>query len=286
MVLAVDERETIMGNFSTLEMLDMSIGENTSAKWLVILVNDLNKFSGSKNMDEKQAESLAYLIAQEYKDMKYSVLQLFFYKFKCGYFGKFYGKVDPMSISCALKDFAVDVERQRQQYISEEYEKRQLELDSICQEVYRKWYDLDNAFMLEVNDLDKPILRDVSIEKVYVEDKTILLAVTKQQHEMLEGVYFTIFESLFKKFFPDMNVMYSLYDNRTIDEVVQDAKMKKTFLNHQEPAIALSYARCVVDNSYDLDKAGLALMRMQFEKRYGCSPEVYVRQHAEEKTKS
>ena len=101
-----DERQSIMGDYSTLATLDMALGVNTASRWLVTLLGNLNMFIGAKNMDDSQTEWLARLLAQEYKDVKYSVIQLFFYKFKCGYFGKFYGMVDPMVITCALKESA------------------------------------------------------------------------------------------------------------------------------------------------------------------------------------
>ena len=78
-------------------------------------------------MDDGQTESLAYLLAQEYRDMKYSVMQLFFFRFKCGDFGKFYGKVDPMVITCALKDFVNKCDMKRQKFLNEEYEERSAE---------------------------------------------------------------------------------------------------------------------------------------------------------------
>ena len=110
-----------MEGYSTLGMLDSAFGPESASSWLVTALANLNKFTGSKNMDDEQTKKLALLLAQEYKNMKYSVMQLFFYRFKCGHFGKFYGKVDPMVITCALKDFAEECEAKRQEYLSEEY---------------------------------------------------------------------------------------------------------------------------------------------------------------------
>ena len=70
-----------------------------------------------QNMDDEQTKVLARMIAAEYKDMKLSVIMLFFYRFKCGHFGRFYGKVDPMVITCALKDFAEECEAKSKEYI-------------------------------------------------------------------------------------------------------------------------------------------------------------------------
>ena len=56
MYFGANIKDAIMEDYSTMAMLDLAIGEYTSAKWLVILVNDLNKFAGSRSMDEAQAE--------------------------------------------------------------------------------------------------------------------------------------------------------------------------------------------------------------------------------------
>ena len=134
-----DERQSIMGDYSTLATLDMALGANTASRWLVTLIGNLNMFIGAKNMDDNQTEWLARLLAQEYRDVKYSVIQLFFYRFKCGYFGKFYGKVDPMVITCALKDFLVECENKRQQYLNVEYERRRAEEDALRKIIREKW---------------------------------------------------------------------------------------------------------------------------------------------------
>ena len=91
---AVNEKNTIMSDYSTLDMLNMAYGKRSSAEWLTIHLAELNIFSGSKQMDNEQTKSLSKILAQEYKDVKYSVMMLFFYKFKCGYFGRFWGKVE------------------------------------------------------------------------------------------------------------------------------------------------------------------------------------------------
>ena len=40
--------------------------------------------------------------------VKVSELLLFFYRFKAGHYGHFYGTVDPMVITCALRDFVAE----------------------------------------------------------------------------------------------------------------------------------------------------------------------------------
>ena len=53
-VFAADERKTIMGEYSTLAMLDQTFGNGAAAAWLVTLITNLNIFAGSRSMDDHQ----------------------------------------------------------------------------------------------------------------------------------------------------------------------------------------------------------------------------------------
>ena len=215
-MLAADERTAIMGDYSTLEMLDIAIGANTAAKWLTVLVNDVNKFAGSKNMDEKQAESLAYLLAQEYKDMKISMMMLFFYRFKCGYFGKFYGKVDPMVITCALKDFAEECEAKRQEYLDEEYMIKKREEDSyreLLHHVESQWWRCQEQLVRSCPDKEgKDVFARMEFSFYDNDTKTLLFTVTREEYEMIEGRLFSLFSSAVRAFFPYCRIQYQLHE--------------------------------------------------------------------------
>jgi hypothetical protein len=276
---AADERGSIMNDYSTLALLDKAYGSGAASSWLVPAIANLNTFTGSKNMNDDQTKKLATLIAQEYKEMKYSVMQLFFYRFKCGHFGKFYGKVDPMVITCALKDFADECEQKRQEYLNEEYEARKKEEDDFRQDVYRKWYEFSNEFKEHIVEVDKKVLDDIYIEKIYFTDKCILLSVTKDQYDLLEGIYSNPYFLVFKKYFPDITIQYRLRKVLSPAELLQSENSKKTLLTANEEKIAISSARAVIDNTYKLDKSGLALLRDAFRKRYGCFPEDFLSKH-------
>lgn len=56
-VYGSDERKTIMGNYATLEQLDLVFGDGAASSWLLIAIADLNVFSGSKKMDDAQMKS-------------------------------------------------------------------------------------------------------------------------------------------------------------------------------------------------------------------------------------
>lgn len=138
-VFAADERKTIMGEYSTLAMLDQAFGCGAAASWIVTLITNLNIFAGSRSMDDHQVRNLALLLSQEYRNMKYSVMQLFFHRFKCGDFGRFYGKVDPLVITCSLKEFVTSCEHKRQQYMNEEYVAKQQEKARRKEEQEKRW---------------------------------------------------------------------------------------------------------------------------------------------------
>ena len=53
-------------------------------------------------------EDLAYLIVCGYHWLKVTEVMLFFWWFKSGRYGKFYGAVDPMVITTALREFVKD----------------------------------------------------------------------------------------------------------------------------------------------------------------------------------
>lgn len=94
------------GEAPSLAILRKTYGEDFPGTWLLPQILDLVAFSNSKGtLSGEQAEFLADAIANEYYYLKASELQLFFYRFKCGAYGKFYGSVDPMMIMQGLRQF-------------------------------------------------------------------------------------------------------------------------------------------------------------------------------------
>lgn len=118
------ERAILSEDAPTLAIMRKVYGEEFPATWLMPQVLDLVVFSNSKNtLDDKQAEFLAEVIANEYYFLKASELLLFFYNFKTGKYGRFYGVVDPMRIMEALGEFKDERDRVIEQHRREE-EKR------------------------------------------------------------------------------------------------------------------------------------------------------------------
>lgn len=109
-----------MGDYPTLTDICLTYGKTFAEQWLYPQITDLSIFTGAKNLDSGQVENLAAIIAAEYRHLKVTELLLFFYLFKTGRYGRFYGSVDPMVITCALRDFV----KERNIFI-DQYEREQ-----------------------------------------------------------------------------------------------------------------------------------------------------------------
>lgn len=94
-----------MGDYPTLADICIAYGKTFSFQWLVPQITDLTLFTGAKNLTKEQIRSLAKVVAAEYHYLKVTELLLFFHRFKTGRYGRFYSSVDPMVITCALRDF-------------------------------------------------------------------------------------------------------------------------------------------------------------------------------------
>lgn len=106
------EHAVLSEDAPTLAIMRHAYGEGFPATWLMPQILDLVVYSNSKGtLSDRQAEFLAEVIANEYGFLKASELLLFFYKFKAGEYGHFYGAVDPMRITMALDEFCDERER-------------------------------------------------------------------------------------------------------------------------------------------------------------------------------
>ena len=97
------------GEAPTLTTVNLAYGRQTSVLWLVPQLIDLSEYCGCREkLKDHMLEDLAKIISIEYHYFKTSELLLFFYWFKAGRYGHFYGSVDPMVITTALRDFVID----------------------------------------------------------------------------------------------------------------------------------------------------------------------------------
>lgn len=281
-MFAQDVRKTIMGNYSSLAMLDMGYGGNSAAKWLDLLINDVNKFAGSKSMDEKQAESLAYLLAQEYKDVKFSVIQLFFYKFKCGYFGKFYGQVDPMVIACALKDFVQECEAKRQAYLCEAFEVSRQDADERRAVIRNRW----DACMSELYDLcpdeeGKKMFVGVGVVDFDDAENILTLDVLDSTvYGQIEGKYLGLFSKVVSKHYPKARVQYRLRHRQPVGNTVDPKELERRKLE-KERQVVVENARRLLSGEVS-DPTLLDNFKYGFRRRYGLTPEEYIAKYGKD----
>lgn len=106
----------------SLGLLALTYGDETPVEWLVIQFGSLNDFAEVKSkISDAQIYELANLVLSEYYYLNAAEILFFIGKFKMGYYGTFYGAVDPMKITNSIiqyiKDRRDDIERyEREQY--------------------------------------------------------------------------------------------------------------------------------------------------------------------------
>lgn len=107
--LCRDHTGCVMGEHPTLARIGRDYGQNTATAWLIPQLYDLSEYCGCRDkLQGKPLEQCAAVIVAEFYFLKVSEVMLFFHLFKAGHYGKFYGSVDPMVITCALRDFLHD----------------------------------------------------------------------------------------------------------------------------------------------------------------------------------
>jgi hypothetical protein len=93
-------------NIPSLAQIRSKFGTNQAKRWLEIQLCTINDFVGSgKGMTEKQYEEISLLILGEYFFLNLAEFCYFVGKFKLGFYGEFYGAVDPLRITSALRSF-------------------------------------------------------------------------------------------------------------------------------------------------------------------------------------
>lgn len=120
----------ICGNAPTLFDLNLAYsgGDINAAKAFILAqVVDLSEFCGAKDkLTLQQQDGLCEMIVSVYSHLKTTEHMIFFYWFKCGKFGQFYGSIDPHKIMLAYSDFC----KMRNEIIDYvEQEKRQREAE-------------------------------------------------------------------------------------------------------------------------------------------------------------
>ena len=115
------------GTAPTLATINKVWGMNTAKMWLLPQLNSLAYFCGVREkMTDRVMEELADIISTEWPWLKTSELMLFFYRFKTGRFGRFYGAIDPMIITGAIRDFvkerAIEIDKRESSLLQQKLE--------------------------------------------------------------------------------------------------------------------------------------------------------------------
>lgn len=118
-IICNNQDECFFGDYPTLATLKAGYGSNSPIMWLVTHLYDLSEYCGCKEkLSTTMLEQCAFVISSEYWYLKISELMLFFYRFKTGRYGRFYGSVDPLVITTSIRDFiterAIEIDRQIQ----------------------------------------------------------------------------------------------------------------------------------------------------------------------------
>ena len=131
----------IAADVPTLALLNQTYGKTASVQWLVVQIYNLSEFCGCKDkLSTAQIHELSRIIDTSYYHLKLTELMMFFFNFKMGKYGKFYGAVDPMVITCALREF-MDERNSRIDQVENERRRKQEEKEmknAVSYEEYQK----------------------------------------------------------------------------------------------------------------------------------------------------
>lgn len=112
------------GDAPTLGVLDSAYGKNSAEAWLIPQLAELSLCCGLKeDASKEQLRFVAVIIATDFHWLKTSELMLFFFRFKAGYYERFYSRFDPQAIMSSLEMFILD--RARAWDVHDEEERRQ-----------------------------------------------------------------------------------------------------------------------------------------------------------------
>lgn len=118
--LCRDANDCFFGDYSSLAVIRKDFGDNAPTAWLIPQLLNLSEYCGCKDkLNAMQLKECASIIAREFYFLKVSEIMLFFYRFKSGRYGRFYGSIDPLVITSSLREFLKE-----RSYSIEEHERK------------------------------------------------------------------------------------------------------------------------------------------------------------------
>ena len=141
-VLCDDKELCYFGHAPTLIEVSEKHSKKVALIWLVGQITDLMMFSNCKNIiNDQQIKELARMINSRFYYLKLTEIMLFFYKFKCGEYGDFYGTVSPISIIRSLNAFRDERIGIYEEHRSQELEaKREKDMEGCIS--YSEWQEM------------------------------------------------------------------------------------------------------------------------------------------------
>lgn len=116
----------IMGKAPTLAKVKKEYGEQVALDWLRIEINDYQHYVAVKDeavIEADVATEMAAFILADWYWLKLSEIMLFFRWLKTGRYGELYGRINPQTFFCKLREFV----RERNDIIFREENKRRIE---------------------------------------------------------------------------------------------------------------------------------------------------------------
>lgn len=94
------------GTAPCLSAVSAAYGDSVAAAWVELQLRDLAEYAGPREkLSGTQSQQTAAAILTGYGHLNLAELLLFFARFKAGRYGRFYGAVDPLAITDALRTF-------------------------------------------------------------------------------------------------------------------------------------------------------------------------------------
>lgn len=126
MEICADPDKCFFAEYPTLTDLRLAYrSEMMPQMWLVTQLYNLCEYCGARDkLTDSQYREMAFVLSTNWPYLKVSEYMLFFHRFKSGRYGRFYGSIDPLIITQALRQFCDERAKAIDRHEQEEREKR------------------------------------------------------------------------------------------------------------------------------------------------------------------
>lgn len=210
-------REVILAESKSIVAIRKELSETVCVAFLVVIIGDCIKFfSVGKSMNDAQLVETAKLIMNEFYFLKVSDLQLFFQRFKTGYYGQLFDRLDGSVIMVALREYC---EEKQSAVVLVAAEIKQQEI--INKEDYVLM--LGESYIHETEDTyDTVKEKELATKYTYREAMDIKMNVSKElkvvDSKKCEGGFFLANAKEEKKIKPSVNNIYKFNKQQILDD--------------------------------------------------------------------